>query len=368
MDERPHVGSSRWAGNLSRRVFLGRSGMGLLATMASGLSLVPERQSQARPLATFRQARYIMGTIVEIAVAAPDQHTAYQAMAHGFQALKQVDQRMSIYQAGSELCRVNRLAAGRWVHTDTDILTVMTEALSLSHLSHGGLDVTVLPLMQLWGFVQRAGRIPTADEVRATLSLVDYRHIQVDLERRAIRFDRQGVEMDFGGIAKGFAVDRAIDILLAHGVDHALVNAGGDLFALGAADADTAWIVDIQHPTVPAKSLGTLRVRDRSIATSGDYEKYFEQNGKRYCHLIDPRTGYPVQGVASVTVLADTAMRADALSTAVFALGAEEGLALLEGLPGVDGVIAAKRQHKRDGLDIRMTSGLKDVLTLTEAG
>ena len=157
MDERPHVGSSRWAGNLSRRVFLGRSGMGLLATMASGLSLVPERQSQARPLATFRQARYIMGTIVEIAVAAPDQHTAYQAMAHGFQALKQVDQRMSIYQAGSELCRVNRLAAGRWVHTDTDILTVMTEALSLSHLSHGGLDVTVLPLMQLWGFVQRAG-------------------------------------------------------------------------------------------------------------------------------------------------------------------------------------------------------------------
>lgn len=368
MDERPRVGSVRRADDLSRRIFLGRSGMGLLATMASGLSLLPQRQSDAQPLVAFRQARYVMGTIVEIAVAAPHQCIAEHAMARGFHALKQVDQRMSIYQPGSELSRINRLAADHWVHADADLLKVTTAALGMSRLSHGALDVAILPLMRLWGFVQRAGRVPTADEVRATLPLVDYRHIQVDLERRAIRFGRKGVAMDFGGIAKGFAVDHAITTLLAHGVDHALVNAGGDLFALGTATTETAWTVDIQHPFRPDRSLGTLRVRDRSIATSGDYEKYFEQDGKRYCHLIDPRTGYPVQGVASVTVLADTAMRADAISTAVFALGVDDGLALLEQLPGVDGVIAAKRQRERDELDIRMTSGLRGVLTLTAAG
>jgi thiamine biosynthesis lipoprotein len=222
--------------------------------------------------------------------------------------------------------------------------------------------------MRLWGFVQRAGRVPTAEAIRATLPLVDYRHIQVEWQRRAIRFTQKGVEMDFGGIAKGFAVDQAIATLLASGVDHALVNAGGDLFALGVATAASTWTVDIQHPYIPERSLGTLEVRDRSIATSGDYEKYFEQDGERYCHLIDPRTGYPVRGVASVTVLADTAMRADALSTAVFALGPEAGLALLERLPGAEGIIAAKRQGGHEELDVRMTSGLRGTLTLTEAG
>ena len=368
MDERLPMGSIARTGTLSRRGFLGHSGMGLLATMASGLSLLPQRQSQAQPLTALRQARYIMGTIVEIAVAAADKHIADHALRRGFQALQQVDQRMSIYQPSSELCRINRLAGNHWVHTGADILQVTTTALAVSRQSHGALDVTVLPLMRLWGFVQQAGRMPTADAVRATLPLVDYRHIRVDADRGAIRFDRQGVELDFGGIAKGFAVDQAIAVLLASGADHALVNAGGDLFALGAATPETTWTVDIQHPYMPAKSLATVRVSDRSIATSGDYEKYFEQDGRRYCHLIDPRTGYPVQEVVSVTVLAATTMQADAISTAAFVLGAEQGLALMERLPDVAGIVAVKRPPGHDGLDIRVTSGLQGAVTLTEAG
>lgn len=362
MRERTPVQSMPRTDTLSRRALLRRAGTGVLASVAGGLSLLPPRDAHGQPLTAYRQARHIMGTIVEIAVAAADRPIADRAMAYGFEALQQVEQRMSIYQPTSELSRINRLAAHTWVHTDADILTVTREALHMSRQSDGALDITILPLMRLWGFVQQAGRIPTAAEVQATLPLVDYRHVRLDPSRGAIQFARDGVALDLGGIAKGFAVDRAVAALLAQGVGHALVNAGGDLFALGAAAMETAWVVDIQHPHAADRSLATLRVGNRSVATSGNYEKYFEQHGKRYGHLIDPRTGYPVAGVASVTVLADTAMRADAISTAVFVLGPDQGLALLERLPNVEGLIAVERHDAPPGLAIRMSSGLTDAV------
>lgn len=350
---------------LSRRALLRRAGAGALATVAGGLSLFPSRDADGQPLREFRQARYLMGTVAEIAVAAADQQIADRAMASGFQALRQVEQRMSIYQPTSELSRLNRLAAQTWVHTDAEILTVVAEALRLSRQSDGALDITILPLMRLWGFVQHAGRLPTLAELHATLPLVDYRHVYLDASRQAIHFDRTGVALDFGGIAKGFAVDKAVAAVLAQGADHALVNAGGDLFALGTATAKTSWVVDLQHPHETDRSLATMRVHNRSVATSGNYEKYFEQHGKRYGHLIDPRTGYPVAEVASVTVLADTAMQADAISTAAFVLGPDQGLALLERLPHVEGLMAIGRPEAPAGLDIRISSGLKHAVTLS---
>jgi thiamine biosynthesis lipoprotein len=143
------------------------------------------------------------------------------------------------------------------------------------------------------------------------------------------------------------------------------VNAGGDLFALGTATSESAWVVDIQHPHRADRSLATLEVHNRSVATSGHYEKYFEQYGKRYCHLIDPRTGYPVEDVASVTVLADTAMQADAISTAAFVLGPDKGFALIERLPNVEGMMAVERREASEALSIRISSGLKDAVTLS---
>jgi len=353
------------AGTLSRRALLRRTGMGALATVGGGFSLFPYCDAEGKPLTECRQARYIMGTVVEIAVAAADQQVADRAMAYGFQALQQVDQRMSIYQPTSELSRINRLAAHTWVHTDPDVLTVTAEALHMSRLSDGALDVTILPLMRLWGFVQQAGRVPTAAELQATLPLVDYRHVHLDLSRGAIHFARAGVELDGGGIAKGFAVDQAVAALLAHGVKHAIVNAGGDLFALGTATPESSWVVDIQHPHEADRSLATLRVHDRSVATSGNYENYFEQHGKRYGHLIDPRTGYPVEAVASVTVLADTAMQADAISTAAFVLGPDQGFALIERLPNVEGIMAIEGHEASEALSVRISSGLKDAVTFS---
>jgi thiamine biosynthesis lipoprotein len=335
--------------------------MGALATIVGGL--LPQ-QASAEALTEFRQARYIMGTIVEIVVAAPHKHTAERAMEHGFEALRQVERRMSIYQSTSALSRINRLAADSWVPLEADLFTVIAAALDVARQSDGALDVTVLPLMHLWGFVQHAGRVPTASEIAATLPLVDYRHVQLDAARSAIRFTYKGVGLDLGGIAKGFAVDNALQALLSQGVSRAIVNAGGDLFAMGTAPSETPWLVDIQHPSIAERTLATMRVHNRSVATSGDYEKFFEQDGKRYCHLIDPRSGYPVQDIASVTVLADTTMRADALSTAAFILGPEKGFALLEQLPDVEGVIVVRRNTTPDALDIRVSRGLQGAIAL----
>jgi thiamine biosynthesis lipoprotein len=333
--------------------------------MAGGLSLFPDCDAAGKPLTEYRQARYIMGTVVEIVVATTDKQMADRAMADGFQALQQVDQRMSVYRPHSDLSRINRRAAHTWVHVDSYLLSVTAEALRMSRLSDGALDVTILPLMRLWGFVQQAGRSPTEAELQATLSRVDYRHVHLDLSRGTIHFSRAGVELDLGGIAKGFAVDQAVAALLAHGANHALVNAGGDLFALGTATSESAWVVDIQHPHRADRSLATLEVHNRSVATSGHYEKYFEQYGKRYCHLIDPRTGYPVEDVASVTVLAETAMQADAISTAAFVLGPDKGFALIERLPNVEGMMAVERREASEALSIRISNGLKDAVTLS---
>jgi thiamine biosynthesis lipoprotein len=347
---------------LSRRTLLRRGSMGVLATIVGGL--LPQQQASAEALREFRQARYIMGTIVEIVVAAPHKHTAERAMAHGFQALRQVEQRMSIYQSTSALSHINRLAADTWVPLEADLLTVIAAALDVARQSDGALDVTVLPLMQLWGFVQHAGRVPTASEIAATLPLVDYRHVQRDPAHSTIHFTRKGMGLDLGGIAKGFAVDNALQALLAQGVSRAIVNAGGDLFAMGAAPSETPWLVDIQHPSIPERTLATMHVHNRSVATSGGYEKFFEQDGKRYCHLIDPRSGYPVQDIASVTVLADTTMQADALSTAAFILGPDKGFALLAQLPNVEGVMVVRRDATPEALDIRVSHGLQGAIAL----
>jgi thiamine biosynthesis lipoprotein len=285
-------------------------------------------------------------------------------MEHGFEALRQVEQRMSIYQSTSALSRINRLAADTWVPLEADLLTVIAAALEVARQSDEALDVTVLPLMHLWGFVQHAGRVPTASDIAATLPLVDYRHVQLDPARSAIRFTRKGVGLDLGGIAKGFAVDNALQALLTQGVSRAIVNAGGDLFAMGTAPSEAPWLVDVQHPSIAGRTLATMHVHNRSVATSGDYEKFFEHDGKRYCHLIDPRSGYPVQDIASVTVLADTTMQADALSTAAFILGPEKGFALLEQLPKVEGVMVVRRDTTPDTLDIRVSRGLQGAIAL----
>ncbi len=194
----------------------------------------------------------------------------------------------------------------------------------------------------MWGFYEGRVRVPEADEIEGVLPAVSYENIEIEGEgdSRLISFSHPGTRIDLGGIGKGFAVDKAVDALKRHEITSALVNLGGDIYALGHPPDADAWKIGIQHPRDRDTLLGYLELKDKGVATSRDYGRFVTINGKRYSHILDPRTGMPVEKVVSVTVIADTAMEADALSVAAFVLGPEEGEDLLEDIDGVGGIIA----------------------------
>jgi thiamine biosynthesis lipoprotein len=194
------------------------------------------------------------------------------------------------------------------------------------------------------------------------LSLVDYRKVLVDEDRSTVKLAAPGMQMDVSGIAKGYAVDRAIRVLKNAGIRNALVNAGGDICALGAPPGKKSWRIGIRHPRRSGDLLGILELKDKAVATSGDYENFLEVDGERYCHIVDTKTGRPVQGVMSVTVVADNTAEADALATAIFPLGADDGIKLIESLEGVDGIIVTGEEE--NDMEVLMSSGMKHKVKL----
>jgi len=191
--------------------------------------------------------------------------------------------------------------------------------------------------MKAWGFFRGDGRMPDEPQIQAALAVVGDRHVVVDRERRTVRFDRPGVELDLGGIGKGYAVDRVVRLLRSRGVPSALVNLGGSsVYGLGAPPGAEAWPVAIEDPTRPGRKAENVALRDRALSVSGGYARAFEKDGVTYSHIMDPRTGRPVQGVLSVAVLGASATDGDALDNVLFVQGVERAGAWLERLPGVE--------------------------------
>jgi thiamine biosynthesis lipoprotein len=235
------------------------------------------------------------------------------------------------------------------MEVDADILTVIERGLEMSRLSGGAFDITYASVGYLYDY--RAHQRPTEAEIAAALPGVDYRQVVVDREARTIRFLREGVRIDLGGIAKGHAVDRSIDKLRQLGIRHAMVNAGGDTRLLGDRRGKP-WIVGIRDPRAEGRMVTRLPLADEAISTSGDYERYFEEDGVRYHHILVPGTGRSARAVRSATVLGPDATLTDALSTTVFVLGVERGMELVSRLPGVEAVVvdAEGRIFYSDGL------------------
>jgi thiamine biosynthesis lipoprotein len=251
--------------------------------------------------------------------------------------IDRVDRLMSHYRRDSPLSRLNREAADGPVAVEPELLDFLAECLRWSRESDGAFDVTVGPLMKAWGFFRDEGRVPGEEELTRTLEVVGYRHVVLDREAGTVRFDRPGVELDLGGIGKGYAVDRVVELLRRRGVASALVNLGGSsVYGLGAPPGRKTWEVGIQDPTDPAKTALTVRLRDRALSVSGGYERFFERDGITYAHIMDPRTGRPVQGVLSVAVLTDTATAGDALDDIAFVQGVDRAAVFLKRLPATE--------------------------------
>lgn len=283
-----------------------------------------------------QQTRLLMGTTVTIEADGLDRSRLEQAIAAAFAEMVRIEGLMSPHRPDSDVSRLSAVVNETAVTVET--AAVIAVGLTIARRSGGAFDLTLGRLKTLWGIEGETPRVPGAAEITAALQGIGAEALVV--EGTVVRKRDPQLAVDLGAIAKGYAVDRAIAVLQAHGISSGAVNAGGDLRVLGDRQG-RPWRIGIQHPRRPGEVLTTLEAKDRAVVTSGDYERVFEHAGRRYHHLFDPHTGFPATRCQSVTILAPAAMLADALATTVFVLGPEQGLALLRDYPGVDALVVA---------------------------
>lgn len=264
-----------------------------------------------------------MGTTFSVVAYGEDQAALERAAAAAMGEAHRLDALLSNYQPTSEWSAVNRGASTAPVITSPELFTLLDACLAYSVASDGAFDITVGPLMKVWGFYKGEGQLPRAAEIATAMTRVGYRHIALDRTTRAVRFDAPGVEMDPGGIGKGYAVDRMIGVLEARGVSVAKVSAGGSsIFGLGAPpDEPRGWPVPIRVPGSATDIAATVFLKDMSISTSGSYENFFWADGRTYAHLMDPRTGYPSRGTSLVSVVAPRTIDSEAWTKPYFING-----------------------------------------------
>lgn len=282
----------------------------------------------------YRQQADIMGTRVAVELWHSDPAQAERCSAQVIAEMERIDARMSTYKASSELSRINDNAANTDVELSDELQYLISRSIYFSEISHGAFDITYASVGYRYDY--RKHQQPSAEWLTDRLPAIDYRHIQ--LHDGKIHFGNPAVRIDLGGIAKGYAVDRAIGLLRQCGISQAMVSAGGDSRIIGDREG-RPWIIGIQHPRDPDGIALRLPLADSAVSTSGDYERYFIDHGVRIHHIINPKTGRSASASWSATVIGPDAMTTDALSTTIFILGAVEGLALVESLAEIDAIV-----------------------------
>jgi len=301
----------------------------------------------------FQFSSTAMTTKLDLKFWLDDEHKANTISQLVFEEFLRVENIMTRYGDTSELSMLNKLAGKKSIQVSDELFGVLNKALIVSELSGGAFDITFASVGYLYDF--RNLQQPKESEVFKYVAAVDYRHVTLQKENQTVRFKHKDVLIDLGGIAKGYAVDRGIEILRDNGIEYARLSAGGDMRLLGDKKGKP-WIVGIKNPRVEKNNnehVAVLPLSDIAISTSGDYERFFiNDKGKRVHHILSPKTGYSANGVQSVTILGPDSVTSDGLSTAVFVLGVKKGITLVESLPGIDVVIidAMHKVHFSEGL------------------
>lgn len=313
--------------------------IGVSAGMLAVCSL-PVCSASQEPPVIYQEARRLMWTKFEIVAYGPERARLAEAAEAAFKEIDRLDRQMSNYSDASELTYINRNAAREDVIVEKELFDFLKLSFDYSRNTGGTFDITVGPLMKAWGFFDKNGRVPNAGELRSVMSRVGFKHVLLDERTHTVRFDREGVELDLGGIAKGYAVDRAAEILRASGVTSAFITSGSSsICAIGLPPGRTAWRVEVSDPLDRSHKIEAIELKDQSISTSGCHEKTFEADGKNYCHIMDPRIGRPIEGLLSATVITQTGVEAEALSKALMVMGIAKAREFLKTRPHVRAIL-----------------------------
>lgn len=263
-----------------------------------------------------------MGSTFTVVVYGDNEPQMIAAVESAFEEVRRIDRLLSNYRPSSEWSEVNRNAAKEPVRVSEELFQLLAHCMEYSRQSEGAFDITVGPLMKLWGFYRGSGRIPHRAEIRSVISRIGYKNIILDPANQTVQFAREGIEMDPGGIGKGYAVDRMAEVLRESGIRNAFVSgSASSMFAIGAPPNEKGWRVKVRDPRGGSKTVEEVILRDESMSTSGSYEKFFRARGKLYSHLMDPRTGYPATGMLAVSVIAPRAIDSEAWTKPLFVNG-----------------------------------------------
>ena len=302
--------------------------------VATGCAGVPS----AFPYVLVKRAQMHMGTLVSITAVASDNEGGHKAIQAGFEEIKRLEQLLSTWIPASELSRVNAEAGRQPVAVSRETFDLVARSLDLARLTGGGFNIAVGPVVELWSVTERQ-HIPSDAELQQLRALVDWTSIQLDWEARTIFLPYEGMKIDVGGIGKGYAADRAVEAMKGAGAGGGVVALSGDIKTFGALPDAAGFAVGIKHPRQEGALIAVIDLKDEAISTAGDYERFFERDGVRYHHILDPQTLRPARSCQSVTVIGKEGALVDGLDTGIFVLGPERGMALVEQLADVEAII-----------------------------
>lgn len=280
-----------------------------------------------------------MGSRFAITVVHEDEKFAWKAITAAEAEIERIEALISSWRESSQTHAINQAAGTQSVQVDKELFNLISRAQKVSQLSQGAFDLSYASMDKLWKFDGSMKELPDSTAVAQSVARINYQDILLDKKHTAVMLRKSGMKIGFGAIGKGYAANRAKNLLQEMGIRSGMVNAGGDLTAWGTEEDGSPWKVAIADPTKKKPVLAWLDIKNQAVVTSGDYERFVDIAGKRYAHIIDPRTGYPVQGLKSVSIICPDAEIADAMATTVFVMGKEKGLALIDKLAGIECII-----------------------------
>lgn len=299
----------------------------------------------------YKRTLKLMGSRFDITLVGKDSVTANEHIDTAVAEITRIEKLISSWDENSQTSEINRNAGIKPVKVDSDLFDLINNAIGISKLTDGAFDISYASMDRIWKFDGSMMAMPSKEEIEASVAKVGFQYIVLDKEKSTIFLKLEGMKIGFGAIGKGYAADRAKSLLIKKGVPSGIINASGDMNTWGKQPNGNEWKVAITNPLDKNKVFALLPITNGAVVTSGNYEKYVNFNGKRYTHIIDPRTGYPSSGIISVTVFAPKAELADALATSVFVMGIEAGLDRINQLPKVECIIIddkgniSKSQH-----------------------